>query len=457
VRRPFRAIGPAAVSAGVTAFLLYAFVMLPLQVTAARHLGLSDAESGRWILVVWAGGALTTIALSLWHRQPLAITWSVLGLVYLASFGQRFTLPELVGANLVAGVLMLGLALLGAGERVMRLIPVPVVVGMFAGSVLEYLTGAVAGARDDLPVAAATLAGYAAARALGARRVPPVALAALAGLAALAASGRLGPLHPSLAPPTPAVPDVAFSPDAILTLSPTLAVLALAVGNVQGLGLLAAEGYRVPVTRVSVAIGATSIVNALLGGHQATVGRATSAIVGGREAGPPALRYRAAVVSGVLALLIALGAGAVTSAVGALPASFVAMLTGLALVSAFEESLARAFAGQARGGAVVAFVVAATPFSFGGVGSSAWALVAGLLASAGDPDGPIAAYRRRRSPSPADERSPRSAKARSEPATRSLSVALTSTSPGAASAQTALATRMGTPSTLDSRRTTSPV
>jgi hypothetical protein len=339
----------------------------------------------------------------------------------------------------------------------MRLIPVPIVLAMFAGSVLEYVTGAVAATRADLPVAGAAVLGYLAARAIGVRRAPPVAFAALAGGVAAAIGGRLGPMHPSLVPPLPTVPHVAFSADAVLTLSPTLAVLALAVGNVQGLGLLAAEGYRVPVRRVSLALGAASIVNALLGGHQATVGRATSAIVGGKEAGPPAQRYRAGVVSGVLALLIALGAGVVTAAVGAVPPSLVAVITGLALFSAFEDSLAKSLSGQLRGGALAAFVVAATPFSLGGVGSSAWALVAGLVASAGDPEGPIAAYRRRRSPRPAEERSPRSANASPEPATRSITVALTRTSPGAASSQTALATRIGTPSAAPSPRTTSPV
>ena len=385
----------AAAWAGGSAFLLYAFVMLPLQVSVAHEMGLADRDAARWILVVWATGGVATIALSLAHRQPLAITWSVLGLVYLGAMGGRFTLPELVGANLVAGVTMLALALLGGGERMMRLVPLPVVVAMFAGSILGYVTGAVSATAEDAAVAGAAVGGYALARALGLRRVPPVALAALTGTVAAVVEGRLGALEGSLAPPVPAPPGLAFSADAVLTLSPALVVLALALGHIQGLGLLRAEGYRVPVDRVSVALGAASIVNALLGGHQATVGRATTAIVGGPEAGPRAGRYWASVIAGALCLLIAVGAGLVSAVVGALPASLVAVLTGLALLSALQDSLEKAFTGQFRFGALVAFVVAAAPVSALGVGAASWALLAGLAACALDPAGPAAAYRRR--------------------------------------------------------------
>ena len=65
-----------AASAGLAAILFYAFVPLPLQVAVAADLGLSDAEASRWIAVVWATGAIASIALSVAHRQPVAITWS---------------------------------------------------------------------------------------------------------------------------------------------------------------------------------------------------------------------------------------------------------------------------------------------------------------------------------------------------------------------------------------------
>jgi benzoate membrane transport protein len=161
-----------AVSAGLTAVLFFAFAPLPVLVAVAADLGLSDAEAARWLAVVWATGAVASIALSVAHRQPVSITWSVLSLIYLGALAGRFTFAELVGANLVAGVAILVLALAGVGERVTRLVPLPIVLGMFAGSILDYLTGAVAATAADGAVAGSAVVGYLAARAAGARRTP---------------------------------------------------------------------------------------------------------------------------------------------------------------------------------------------------------------------------------------------------------------------------------------------
>ncbi len=373
--------GAQAASAGLAAILFYAFVPLPLAVAVAADLGLSAGEASRWIAVVWATGAVASIGLSIAHRQPVAITWSVLSLVYLGSLAGQFTFAELVGANLVAGIAILALALLGVGERVMRLVPMPIVLGMFAGSILEYVTGAGAATAADGAVAGSAVAGYLAARALGSRRLPPVAVAVLCGAAAVAATGGIGPVDGAWSPPALGVPGIELSPAAVLTVSPPLVVFALALGNVQGLGYMVAQGYRPPVTAISLAVGAASILNALLGGHQASVGRATSPIVGGPDAGPAEGRWRASVVASVGALGIAAAAGPVVGLVGALPASFVAVVCGLALLGPFQESLQRSLDGPLRLGALVAFIVAATPFTAAGIGSSSWALAAGVATS----------------------------------------------------------------------------
>ena len=64
-----------------------------------------------------------------------------------------------------------------------------------------------------------------------------------------------------------------------------------------------------------------------------------------------------------------------------LPAAYLATLAGLAILPSFQEAIVTGFAGRLRFGATVAFLVAATPFSIGGIPSAFWALLAGLLAS----------------------------------------------------------------------------
>jgi benzoate membrane transport protein len=79
-----------------------------------------------------------------------------------------------------------------------------------------------------------------------------------------------------------------------------------------------------------------------------------------------------------LCLTIALAAGPVVSLLGILPRAYIVALMGLAILPSFQNALERAFGNNRRFGAMIAMVVAATPFTFLGVTSAFWALVAAL-------------------------------------------------------------------------------
>ena len=149
----------------------------------------------------------------------------------------------------------------------------------------------------------------------------------------------------------------------------------------QGLGFLLTQGYPVPVNAVSRVVGVASVVNALFGGHPATVARTGVAILASPEAGPTAGRYWAVVISAGLTMFMALLATPVASLLNLLPASYIFALAGLAIVSSLQDALAKSFSGQMAFGALVAFVVATTPFAVFGITSAFWAIVVGLLVS----------------------------------------------------------------------------
>ena len=70
------------------------------------------------------------------------------------------------------------------------------------------------------------------------------------------------------------------------------------------------------------------------------------------------------------------------SLVGLLPKAYVVVLAGLAIFSALQEAIEKAITSDMKSGALVAFCVAATPFTLFGITSSVWAMVAGLTMSA---------------------------------------------------------------------------
>ena len=114
-----RDINAPALWAGLTAFVWYSFGAVPLHISVAGQLGLTAGESSSWIFIIWTSGAVASIVLSLYYRIPIPITWSIPGLIYLGTLAGQFTFAEIVGANLVAGVLILVFSLLGIGGRIM--------------------------------------------------------------------------------------------------------------------------------------------------------------------------------------------------------------------------------------------------------------------------------------------------------------------------------------------------
>jgi benzoate membrane transport protein len=377
----WRDFNTSAIWAGLTAFVWYAFGAVPLHIAVSQQLHLSAAQTSSWIFIIWFTGAISSVVLSIYYRQPLPITWTIPGLIYLGTLADRFNYAELVGANLVAGVLIVVLGSLGVGARIMRWLPLPIVMGMFAGSILGYVTRLVSATVEDIIVAGSAVAAYLIGRLIANPRIPPVGLAVIAGGAAVYAAERFTPASIAWSLPVVAVPEVSFSLPAVLAVSLPMLVLAMGLGNVQGLGFLLAQGYRVPVNGMTVALGVNSIINALFGGHPAIVARTGVAILASPEAGPLAGRYWANLIAATLTLVLAFAATPVASLLGILPKSYVFVLAGLAIISSFQDAVTKAFTEHLRFGAAVAFAVAATPFAFVGITSAFWGVVAGLVAS----------------------------------------------------------------------------
>ena len=369
------------VAAGVTAGLWYAFGAIPIQLGAAASFDLTPEAASSWFFIIWFTGAVSSILFTLRYRQPLAITWTIPGLVFLATVSDLYTLPEIAGASLAAGIMILALGFLGVGARLMRWLPLPIVMGMFAGSILGYATGIFEQLGAQPWVVGAAIVGYLGARGLGRTWLPPVGGAVVAGLAAAAVAGQVHPeaFRWSLPAVVPLVP--AFDPGSLLAVSVPLVVMAIGIGNVQGLGMLVNQGYRPPTNLLTIVMGINSIINAVFGGHPSTVARNGVAILAGDDAGPRDQRYVANLIASLFALFLALSAMTASALLEVFPISLVASLAGLAILSVLMDALQKTVATDLRLGAFFALIIAASPFTILGIGSAFWALVGGFLVS----------------------------------------------------------------------------
>jgi benzoate membrane transport protein len=376
-----RDLNPAAISAGITAFIFYLTAGVPLLIAVAGRLGLDAAHTTSWFFIVFFSTASTSIVLSLVYRQPLPMNWSLPGLLYLGSLAGHFSFPDLVGANLMAGAVIVLIGMLKIGPRLVALLPVQIAMGMFAGSILGNLSGLVSATVGDVQIAGATVAGYVLGRLLRRRSVPPVGVAALTGALAVVLTQRAMPAPIDWAPPVLLVPEATFSWSAFLGISLPLVVFSVLLGNVQGLSYLRTQGFRTPSNVVTLVVGGQSLVNAFFGGHQAILGRSGVAILSGPEAGPLAGRFWGSVVASALLVPVAFAAAPIAALVPTLPVTYLVALAGLAILPSFQEALVNGLGGRLKFGATVAFVVAATPFAIGGIPSACWSLLAGLIAS----------------------------------------------------------------------------
>src|SRR5436190_19089256 len=84
-----RDFNAAAAWAGVTTFLWYAVGMVPVQIAVIGHFNLDRAQVSSWMFIIWATGAVSSVALSLVYRQPLATTSSVSALLFLGTISPR--------------------------------------------------------------------------------------------------------------------------------------------------------------------------------------------------------------------------------------------------------------------------------------------------------------------------------------------------------------------------------
>jgi benzoate membrane transport protein len=287
----------------------------------------------------------------------------------------------MAGANLMAGILIVVLGALGVGAHIMRWLPLPIVMGMFAGSILAYVTRLVSATVSDVVVAGGTVAAFLIGRAIKSQRVPPLGLAMVIGGILVLVTGRFDAVPIQWTLPVLAVPSFAFSFGAFVAIALPMIVLAMGLGNVQGLGFLLAQGYAVPINATTLVVGVNSVVNALLGGHAAIVARTGVAILAAPDAGPPAGRYWANIIAASLTIVLAFAAAPVMSLIGVLPKSYVFALAGLAVLSALQDAFEKTFSGTLRFGGLVAFGVAATPFAIFGISSAFWAIIAGIVAS----------------------------------------------------------------------------
>lgn len=380
MRRSYRDFSSTAAVAGMLAVIVSYAGSAVLIFQAARLAGLSDELTTSWIWAVSIGSGLSGLLLSWRMRIPVITAWSTPGAALLITMLPGVPFAQAVGAYIASAVIITVIGLTGSLDVIMRRIPIAVSSGMFAGILFSF------GAKVFTSVAASPLLGLSMLLCfmLFRRICPRYAIAAVlvcgTVIAALTGMLHVDTVHFALARPVFTMPE--WSAAVIVSIGLPLALVTLTGQYISGMAVLHASGYPVVSNGIMTVTGITSLLLAPFGSHAINLSSLTAAICTGKESHEdPARRYIAGMVCGGLYILVGLSGTALTSLFAALPSVFIAVLAGLALMSAFATGLYGVFKDSDNMDAgVIAFLATASGMEFLGLGAPFWGLAFGTLA-----------------------------------------------------------------------------
>src|SRR5918994_1326846 len=193
-RRIFRDFAPQYAVAAFVAFLFAASGPVAIILSVGARGGLSESDIASWIFAAFCLNSVISIAFTLAYRQPLVFLWSIPGAVLVGPALGHLSFPEVIGAFLATGVLMLLLGLSGWVRRAMEAVPMPIVMAMVAGVFLRFGIDLIFAFRDALWIALPmTLVFFAFMSTRLERAVQPLIAALIAGAAAIAFLGAFKP------------------------------------------------------------------------------------------------------------------------------------------------------------------------------------------------------------------------------------------------------------------------
>jgi benzoate membrane transport protein len=348
---------------------------IALVLSAAAAVGASAAQTTSWVLAICLAKAVGSAFLGWYSRVPVVLAWSTPGAALIAATS-GVTMPQAVGAFVLAGALIAATGAIRPLGRLIASIPDGIAAGMLAGVLLPFVLRLPGAVQAGPGLVLAVIAAFALIRLWN----PSFAvLAALAlGLALGLAGGPSPDLTLSLPHPVFIAPE--WDAGVLIGLGLPLYLVTMAAQNLPGFATLRAAGYEPPVRPALAVTGGLSALTALLGAHPVNMAAITAAICLGDDVHPDrAQRWKVSLAYGAVWVCLGLFGPVVIALIAALPPALVTAIVALALLGPLTGALAGAFAHPVqRFAAAVTLAVTASGTAFLGIGSAFWGLLAGL-------------------------------------------------------------------------------
>lgn len=345
---------------------------------AATMAGANAAEISSWLFALGMSMAFTCIGLSLRYRMPILTGWSTPGAALLVSSLTEITMPEAIGAFLLAAFLTVIAGVTGIFEKIMVKIPRALTSAMLAGILFHFGMNVFVAMQQQHALVGIMLLTYL----LGKRFCPRyvILLVLLMGVVVAKEQGLFQLDHFHIAFSTPIFTMPHFTLSAMVSVAIPLFIVTMTTQNIPGIAVLHTAGYRPPISPVIGWIGIINCCLACFGSYSISLAALTAAICSSKEVdSDPKNRYKATVFAGICWFVIGLLGATVVALFSAFPKELIVALAGLALLSTIANSLKTALEEETyREPALLTLLVSASGISLFGVGAAFWGLIAGV-------------------------------------------------------------------------------
>jgi len=369
------------ITATLTAAVFTLTGSMILFATVAADANLSMQQTSSWMMNGFGWGAISSIFLSLYYKQPIFIAPSLSALLVMGPMFKVYSAPEMVAGYLLAGVIIFLLGISGIVALIGKYLPIPIIMGMIAGVFMSYGLKIVHAVESEPLVAGVTILAFLLTPRIT-KKIPPQATALIVGVIMTSLFLPIefnAEMMGRILPPLFILPQ--FNPTVFFSVSIPVVLLCLA-DTLKGYGVLSANGYDTPLNTLTSIAGLVSIVSAFGLSHGIGIAGPITAIIGSEGAGPKQYRYAAGLLNGITILTLGILSSILLPYLVALPTVISDVIAGLAMLGLFTNSLEMAFGSKKfKVGAFTAFIVGMSNVVIWGIGAPVWSVLFGVIVS----------------------------------------------------------------------------
>jgi benzoate membrane transport protein len=370
------------VVAGIIAMVVGYTSSFAVVLTGLAAVGADRHEAASGLLALCLTQAVGVVWLSRRHRIPIVLAWSTPGAALLAGMSAvDGGWPAAVGAFMLTGAAYVLTGFWPALGRLIARIPSPIAQAMLAGVVLDLCLAPVKNLVDNPGAIVAIVLVWLVGVRLAPRWAVPAAFVAAGVVIGIDMLRRGDGIASSSLLPELTLTWPSLTWEAVVGITLPLYIVTMASQNVPGVAIMKSLGYHVPWRDTIVTTGVATVAGAAAGGHSVNLAAISAALAAGPDAGPDkSRRWIASQSAGATYVVLAAASAALAALVAVAPTGVIATVAGLALLGTLADSLEGSMSQrEGREAALVTFLVAASGISAYGIGSAAWAIVAGLV------------------------------------------------------------------------------